>query len=205
MEHSISSLEIPRNICGLHRTVHITGKPYTLPKGKVPEPAVVHVYYRRLTTSRSIHCVSTLNLQICIGLLCGQAQNSKVKRNPPFATISTPAQLLPKHILRAHVPLFPPLSVAAYIVKANQKHTPASQNRLTGVCLIRFRTGAAGCGTRYAINKAHPPRLNRISPPAENRRPPPSGPSRPSSGTGCSPGQNCPGPPRYTPARRRSS
>jgi len=44
MEYSISPLEIPCNICGLHRTVHITGKPYTLPKGKVPEPAVVHVY-----------------------------------------------------------------------------------------------------------------------------------------------------------------
>ena len=46
MEYSISPLEIPRNICGLHRAVHITGKPYTSPKGKAPGPDVVHVYYR---------------------------------------------------------------------------------------------------------------------------------------------------------------
>lgn len=89
--------------------------------------------------------------------------------------------------------------------QSKPKAHPGQQNRLTGVRLIRFRTEAAGRRTCYSISKACPPHPNRISPPAENRRPPPSGPSRPSSGTGCSPGQNCPGPPRYTPARRRSS
>lgn len=60
MEYSISPLEIPCNICGLHRAVHITGKPYTSPKGKVPGPAVVHVYYRPHPYQLEKSCYSLL-------------------------------------------------------------------------------------------------------------------------------------------------